>query len=119
MSSTLDFRGVTRAARYAFDGLRSAVKHQRAFRQELALGAILAPAAVWLGDDGLQRAVLLVSLVLVLIVELLNSAIETVVDRIGTEENELSRRAKDLGSAAVFLALLNVPLVWGFVLLGQ
>lgn len=118
MSSTLDIGHVIRAARYAFDGLRSAVKHQRAFRQELALGAILAPAAVWLGDDGLQRAVLLVSLVLVLIVELLNSAIETVVDRIGAERNQLSAQAKDLASAAVLLSLVNVPVVWGFVLLG-
>ena len=111
-------RRLAGALRYSWAGLRDGVRHQAALRQELAVGAVLAPIAVWLGQGGLERAMLLGSLTLVLIVELLNSAIETVVDRIGTEDNELSRRAKDLGSAAVFLALLNVQLVWGLVLLG-
>ena len=117
LTSTLDIGRVLLAARYSYDGLRHAVQHHTAFRQELILGVILAPVAVWLGEDGLQRAVLLGSLILVLIIELLNSALETAVDRMGTERNDLSRRAKDLGSAAVFLSLVNVPLVWGFVLL--
>ena len=106
------------AARYSLAGLRAAVRHHTAFRQELILGVILAPVGLWLGDGGLERAVLVGALALVLIVELLNSAIETAVDRIGQERNELSGRAKDLGSAAVLLALLNVPLVWGLVLFG-
>ena len=84
----------------------------------MAIGIVLAPIAIWLGEDGLERSVMLGALIVVLIVELLNSAVETVVDRIGTEPNELSARAKDLGSAAVFLALVNVPVVWGLVLLG-
>ena len=115
---TLDVGRVLRAAKYSYAGLRTAARHHTAFRQELILGAVLAPIAIWLGDDGLQRAVLIGTLFLVLTVELLNSAIETAIDRIGTEHNELSRGAKDLGSAAVFLALLSVPSVWGLVLLG-
>ena len=87
-------------------------------RQELLAGIVLVPAAMLLGGDGIERALLLSSLVLVLIVELLNTAVETVVDRVGTESNELSGRAKDIGSAAVFVALINVPVVWGLVLLG-
>ena len=117
MSSGLDVVRILRAARFSFAGLRTAVRYHTAFRQELVLGVILVPAAVWLGQDGLERAVLLGSLLLVLIVELLNSAVETVVDRIGAERNEQSGRAKDLGSAAVFVSLINVPVVWGFVLL--
>ena len=78
----------------------------------------LAPIGVWLGDNGVERALLILPLLLVLLVELLNGAVETVVDRIGTEHNELSGRAKDLVSAAVFVALLSVPVVWGLVLLG-
>ena len=115
---TLDIGRVLRAARYSYAGLRTAVWHHTAFRQELLLGVILAPIAIWLGEDGIRRAMLVGSLTLVLIVELLNSAVETVVDRIGTEHNELSKRAKDLGSAAVLLSLVNVPVVWGLVLLG-
>jgi diacylglycerol kinase (ATP) len=118
MRSILNIRRLVDALRYSYAGLSDGVRLHTSFRQELVVGAVLAPLAVWLGDDGLQRAVMLSSLVLVLIVELLNSAVETVVDRIGTEESELSGRAKDLGSAAVFLSLLNVPLVWGLVLLG-
>ena len=118
MAADFDIGRIIRAARYSYAGLRGAVRHHTAFRQELAIGIVLTPIAIWLGETGLERAVLLGSLMLVLIVELLNSAVETVVDRVGTERNELSARAKDLGSAAVFLALVNVPVVWGLVLLG-
>ena len=118
MASTLDIGRVVRATRYSYAGLKEAVLHQAAFRQELILGLALIPLAIALSDSGVELAMLLGSLLLVLIVELLNSAIEIVVDRIGTEPNELSRRAKDLGSAAVFITLLNVPLVWGLVLFG-
>ena len=114
----LDFRHLVGAACNSFAGLREAFRHQTSFRQLLVLGALLTPVALWLGESGLERAVLLGSMTLVLIVELLNSALETVVDRIGPEPNELSGRVKDMGSAAALLSQLNVPLVWGFVLLG-
>ena len=118
MPSTLDVGRIARAARYSYAGLNDAVRHQAAFRQELLIGVVLVPLGLALGEDGVERALLLGSLVLVLIIELLNSAIETAVDRIGPEPNELSQRAKDMGSAAVFLSLVNVPLVWGLALLG-
>ena len=85
-------------------------------RQELLLGAVLVPVAVWLGDSGVERALMIATLLQVLIVELLNSAIETVVDRFGPEHHDLSRRAKDIGSAAVFISLLTVPTVWALAL---
>ncbi len=115
---TLDFGRIVRATRYSLAGLRSAIRDEAAFRQELILALILVPVAVWLGDNGIERALMIASLLIVLIVELLNSAIEAVVDRIGTEFHDLSGRAKDLGSAAVFISLLMVPVVWGLVLLG-
>ena len=99
-------------------GLRSAWRNEEAFRLEVLAALVLVPVALWLGEDGVERALLLGSVVLVLIVELLNSAVEAVVDRIGMEHNELSGRAKDIGSAAVLLALLLVPVVWALVLLG-
>ena len=118
MSRTLNVARLWNAARYSVAGLREAFRHHAAVRQELLAGVVLVPAAVLLGGDGVERALLLASLALVLIVELLNSAVETVVDRVGTEDNELSGRAKDIASAAVFVALINVPVVWGLVLLG-
>ena len=117
-ASWLDIGRIAKATGYTYAGLRDALLHHPAFGQELVLGIVLTPIAIWLGDTGLERAMLLGSLILVLIVELINSAIETAVDRIGTERNELSARAKDLGSAAVFVSLINVPLIWGLVLLG-
>ncbi len=114
---TLDIGRIVRAARYSFAGLRSAVAGEVAFRQELILGAVLTPVAIWLGEDGVERALMVGVLLLVLIVELVNSAIEAAVDRVGEEAHDLSRRAKDLGSAAVFVSLIAVPVVWGLVLL--
>lgn len=111
-----DLRRVWRAAGYSFAGLKAALVNEAAFRQELALCVILAPLGLWLGRDGVERSLLVGSLMLVLIVELLNSAIETVVNRIGNEPHELSGRAKDIASAAVFLSLLLVALVWVLVL---
>lgn len=110
-------RRVIRATGYSWAGLRAAAKHEAAFRQELALCVVLIPLALWLGGDGVERALLVGSLLLVLIVELLNSAIEAVVDRIGAEQHELSGRAKDIGSAAVFVALANVVVIWVLVLI--
>ena len=109
---------IVRATRHSFAGLCSAIRGEAAFRQELILALVLIPVAVWLGDNGVERALMIGSLLVVLIVELINSAIETVVDRIGTEFHDLSGRAKDLGSAAVFISLIAVPVVWGLVLLG-
>ncbi len=111
--------GLTRvfnAAGYSWLGLKAAFKYEAAFRQELALCVTLVPVGLWLGDTGVERALLIGSLLLVLIVELLNSAIEAVVDRFGGEYHELSGRAKDIGSAAVFIALLNVFVMWALVI---
>ena len=111
-------RRIWRALRHSLRGLASAARGEPAFRQELLLCAILVPVAVWLGEDTIARALMIGSLLIVLIVELVNTAIETVVDRIGPERDELSGRAKDLGSAAVFVALVLVAVVWGFALFG-
>ena len=115
---TLDPRRIVTATRHSITGLRDAFRDEAAFRQELLLGIILAPIAVWLGDNGIERALMIAVLLQVLIVELLNSAIETVVNRFGPEHHDLSRRAKDIGSAAVFISLIAVPIVWGLVLFG-
>ncbi len=115
--STLNPLRVLTATRQSLAGLRDAIRGEAAFRQELLLGAILVPLAIWLGDTGVERALMIAVLLQVLIVELLNSALETVVDRFGTERHDLSRRAKDIGSAAVFISLITVPTVWAFVLL--
>jgi diacylglycerol kinase (ATP) len=106
------------ALRWSLAGFRSALLHEEAFRQELALFVMLAPIALWLGDSGIERALLVGSLLVVLITELLNTAVESVVDRIGPDLHTLSKRAKDIGSAAVFLSLVNVAVTWGLVLLG-
>lgn len=101
-----------RAARVSLAGLGAAWRNEEAFRQEILLTLVLLPVGLWLGQTATHKALLAGSLFLVLIVELLNSAVEAAVDRIGTEENDLSRLAKDLGSAAVLLALINVGVVW-------
>ena len=110
-------RRVLNAAGYSWAGLRAAYIHESAFRQELWLGLILVPLAFYLGDTDVERALMVGALLLVLIVELLNSAIEASVDRISLEHHLLIKRAKDMGSAAVLLALLNVVLVWALLLL--
>jgi diacylglycerol kinase (ATP) len=101
---------------YSFAGLRSAWKHEDAFRQESILALLLVPLAFLLADDYLARALMIASVLLVLIVELLNSAIEATVDRISLENHKLAKRAKDIGSAAVFISLLNVVVIWALVL---
>ncbi len=116
LASMTDAGRVWRATIYSMSGLRSAIHEEAAFRQELMLFIVLAPLALWLGRNGVERALLFGSLVLVLIVELLNSAIEAVVDRIGKEHHKLSGRAKDMGSAAVYLSLLLVVVIWALVL---
>jgi len=104
------------AAGYSAKGLRSCWRNEAAFRQEVLASIVMMPLALWLGQTGLEKAVLIGVLLLVLIVEVLNSSIEAVVDRIGHEHHELSGLAKDQGSAAVMLSLLNVAIVWCLVL---
>lgn len=104
-----------RAARFSAQGFVHAWRHESAFRQELTLGVILTPIAIWLGQTIYERMLLIGCLLLVLIVELLNSAVEAAIDRVGDEHHELSGRAKDLGSAAVFVSLTLVLLVWSTV----
>lgn len=106
------------AVRYSLSGFAAAYRHEEAFRQECWLAVLLVPLALLLPASGLGKALMAGSVLLVLVVELLNSAVEAVVDRISLDAHELAGRAKDIGSAAVMLALLNVPLVWGLVLFG-
>ncbi|MEW6427367.1 MAG: diacylglycerol kinase [Thermodesulfobacteriota bacterium] len=102
---------------WSLAGLASAFHNEVAFRQELVMAAVLLPTGLWLGKGGAEKAMLCSSVFLVLLAELLNSAIESVVDRVGTEKHPLSGRAKDIGSAAVLLALFNLGMVWALVLL--
>jgi diacylglycerol kinase (ATP) len=111
-------RRVWNAFFYSLDGFRAAWKHEDAFRQEALLACVLIPLAVILGDAAIGRALMIASVLLVLIVELINSAIEATVDRISLENHKLAKRAKDIGSASVLIALINVLVVWGLVLLG-
>jgi len=108
-------RRVIRAARFSAQGFVHAWRHEAAFRQELGGGLVLTPIALWLGTTLYERLLLVACLLLVLIVELLNSAVEAAIDRFGEEHHELSGRAKDLGSAAVFVSLALVVLVWAAV----
>jgi diacylglycerol kinase (ATP) len=112
------FKRIWNACLYSMAGLSAAYKHEAAFRQEVLLAVILIAGAFFLPASGTGRAMMIAAVALVLIVELLNSAIEATVDRISLENHDLAKRAKDLGSAAVMLALINVPAVWLLVLLG-
>lgn len=104
------------AAGFSVAGLRAAWRGEEAFRQEFLLAVVMIPAGLWLGQTMLQRALLIGCCLLVLIVELLNSAVEAVVDRIGHDLHQLSGQAKDMGSAAVLISLLLTALVWGAVI---
>jgi diacylglycerol kinase (ATP) len=105
------------ALRYSWAGLRHAWQHEAAFRQELALCAGLLPVVLWLPLSAVERVLLAGSLLFVLVVELLNSAIEAVVDRVGMEPHPLAKHAKDLGSAAVLVALLGTLMTWAGLLI--
>ena len=124
MSEESPFKGKTgirrvwNALHYSFAGLRAAFSCEDAFRQEVLLAALLIPASFVLPVGGVGRALMIASVLLVLIVELLNSAIEAAVDRVSLDRHHLAKRAKDIGSAAVLLALINVFLVWLCVLAG-
>ena len=106
------FAHFVNAARFSWQGLSAAVRHEAAFRQELALAALLLPASFWIAADLWQGAILFASVMWVLVVELLNSALEAVVDRAGLEFHPLAKRAKDMGSAAVLLSLLGAGALW-------
>jgi diacylglycerol kinase (ATP) len=108
---------ILNATRVSLAGVAAAARHETAFRLELIAVAVLAPCGWMLGANGAQRALLIGSLILVLVVELINSAIEAIVDRVSLDYHDLSKRAKDMGSAAVMLSLVNVAIVWALVLL--
>ena len=115
-------RGLTRVLRAvgaSLRGLAGAVREEAAFRQELAFAALVIPLGVWLGHSGIERALLIAPMLLILIVELLNSAIEATVDRIGFERHALAGLAKDIGSAAVLMSFVLLTAVWLLVLLGR
>lgn len=116
VQSAGDIGRIVRAAGYSFAGLSAAFRKESAFRQEVILFAVLAPVGAWLGENGIERALMIGSLMIVLIVELLNSAIEATVDRISRSRHKLSGRAKDMGSAAVYLSILLAMLVWVLIL---
>ena len=105
------------ATRYSLAGLAAAAKHESAFRELVALLVVAVPAALWLGDTGVERALMIGSVLLVLIVELLNAAVEATVDRISFENHRLAKRAKDIGSAAVMLSLILAGVVWLLIIL--
>jgi len=110
-------RRVWNAFHYSLAGLQAAYRCEDAFRQEVRLAAVMLPAAFLLPVGGVGRALMVASVLLVLIVELINSALEAAVDRVGLEDHRLAKRAKDIGSAAVLVALCNVAAVWASVLL--
>jgi diacylglycerol kinase (ATP) len=111
-------RRIWNAFHYSLSGLAAAYRHEDAFRQESLLAAILIPLALFLPAPGVGKALMVASVLLVIIIELVNSAVEATVDRISLENHRLAKRAKDIGSAAVLIALINVVVVWSLVLLG-
>lgn len=110
-------RRLISATRNSLAGLREAIRHEDAFRMELVLAAVLLPLVFFLDASRVEKAVLAASVVMVLVVELLNSAIEATVDRISFENHRLAKRAKDIGSAAVMLALVAAGLAWLFIVI--
>jgi diacylglycerol kinase (ATP) len=109
-------RRIFQAARWSWQGLRAAWLHESSFRLEVYLLVLLTPLAIWLGQTPVERALMIGSMLLVLAMELANSAIEAVIERYGAEIHELAGRAKDMGSAAVFVLMMNVLLCWSLVL---
>jgi len=116
LTSMTDFERLTAAARYSIAGLNAALRKEAAFRQEVILFVVMAPIGAWLGRNGIERSLLIGSLLLVLIVELLNSAVEATVDRVSKKHHKLSGRAKDMGSAAVILSIALVIMTWALIL---
>lgn len=122
MSDYREFKGkqglvrLFNALGYSRDGLTAAWKNEAAFREEVLLAIVAIPLAVFLGETGVDRALMIGSILLILIVEILNSGLEAVVDKASPEKHELAKRAKDMGSAAVLLSLVNAATVWTCVL---
>ena len=110
------FRRIYNAFFYSMDGFKAAWENEEAFRQESILALVLIPIAFWLGESSLQISLLIFSVLVVLITELLNTGVEAAIDRIGIERHDLSKRAKDIGSAAVFVSLTALTVVWGFAI---
>jgi diacylglycerol kinase (ATP) len=113
--------GLTRlwnALHYSLAGFKAAYEHEDAFRQEVLMSIVLIPLGIYLGGNGIERALLVFSVLLVIMVELLNSAVEATVDRISLDHHRLAKRAKDIGSAAVLASLITLAAVWGLVLAG-
>lgn len=113
------FKRIHNAFFYSMAGLASAWKNEAAFRQESILSIVLVPIAFWLGQNTAQTGLLILSIFIVLIVELLNSAIEAAIDRISAEHHALSKQAKDIASAAVFISLILFSTIWGLVIFEQ
>ena len=109
-------RRLINAFGYSIAGTLAAFKHEDAFRQEVILSAVLVPLALYLGQTGVEQVLMIASILLVIIVELLNSSVEATVDRISVKRHKLSKRAKDIGSAAVFFSLINATVVWFLIL---
>jgi len=112
-------RRLISATRNSLAGFAEAVRHEDAFRMELLLAAVALPLAFWVGDTAVERALLIGSVLMILLVELLNSAIEAAVDRISFENHRLAKRAKDIGSAAVLIALLNAGVIWLLIVISR
>lgn len=106
-----------KATQYSWQGFKAAYEYEAAFRQEILLAIITIPLGLYLGDTRLEKAFLVSAILLILIVELLNTGIEAITDRVGTDHHELSGRAKDIGSSAVLLSLVNAVIVWVLVLI--
>jgi diacylglycerol kinase (ATP) len=117
--STGGVRRIFNALRYSVQGLRAAIRYEAAFRQELALAILLIPAAFWLGRSVLEVFILIMAVMLVLVTELLNSAVEALADALSVEMHPLLGRAKDLGSAAVMLCLIFTVAIWAAVAIGR
>ena len=118
LRSAHDLQRLLNATRYSIDGIAAAWRHEPAFREEIVAAAILVPVALALDVSGVGKALMIGSVMLILIVEVLNSAIEATIDRVSLERHPLAGRAKDLGSAAVMLSLANLVIVWVLVLFG-
>jgi len=103
---------IKNALKYSFAGLKTAWKNELAFRGEAVVAIIMVPLGIWMGRSAVEQALLIASILLILLTELLNSALEAVVDRIGPQRHELSKRAKDMGSAAAFISMVTAALVW-------
>jgi diacylglycerol kinase (ATP) len=114
-----EIQRLNKALGYSLAGLAAALRTQASFRSDMLAVLIGLPLAIWLGDNGVERALLAGSLLLLLVAEMINSAIEAVVDRIGPEHHPLSGQAKDMGSAAVFLVMVLIAVVWALVLLDR